>query len=77
MAAALTGWLTAPYGVRWESTVTAEEQAKAFVPDEFDVPRQLVTPRFHLGPLGPFAAVAYAPRVAGPDSLGGRRPETA
>lgn len=53
MAAALTGWLTAPYGVRWESTVTAEEQAKAFVPDEFEVPRELATPQFRLEPLGP------------------------
>src|SRR5689334_22886714 len=53
MAAALTGWLTAPYGVRWESTVNPDEQAKAFVPDEFDVPRELTTPQFRLEPLGP------------------------
>jgi len=33
--------------------MAADEQAKAFVPDEFDVPRQLVTPRFRLEPLGP------------------------
>ncbi len=31
----------------------ANDQPQAFVPDEFDVPRELVTPRFRLEPLGP------------------------
>ena len=31
----------------------ASEQPRAFVPHEFDVPRELVTPRFRLEPLGP------------------------
>ena len=29
------------------------EQPQAFVPDEFDVPPELITPRFRLEPLGP------------------------
>jgi hypothetical protein len=33
--------------------MTGGEQAKAFVPDAFDVPRELVTPQFRLEPLGP------------------------
>jgi hypothetical protein len=33
--------------------VAANEQAQAFVPDAFEVPRELITPRFHLEPLGP------------------------
>ena len=33
--------------------MSANEQPQAFVPDEFDVPRELVTPRFRLEPLGP------------------------
>lgn len=31
----------------------ASEHPQAFVPDDFDVPRELVTPRFRLEPLGP------------------------
>jgi len=33
--------------------VGANEQAEAFVPDDFNVPRELVTARFRLEPLGP------------------------
>jgi hypothetical protein len=33
--------------------VAANEQAQAFVPDAFEVPRELITPRFRLEPLGP------------------------
>jgi hypothetical protein len=36
-----------------EPTMGANEQPQAFVPDEFIVPRELVTPRFRLEPLGP------------------------
>jgi hypothetical protein len=45
--------LTAVYGVRWESTVAGDEQAKSFVPESFDVPRELITSQFRLEPLGP------------------------
>ena len=31
----------------------ANEQPQPFVPDDFEVPRELVTPRFRLEPLGP------------------------
>ena len=31
----------------------ANEQSQAFVPDDFEVPRELVTPDFRLEPLGP------------------------
>jgi hypothetical protein len=33
--------------------VGANEQAHAFVPDGFEVPRELIAPRFRLEPLGP------------------------
>jgi len=33
--------------------MATDEQAEAFVPDAFDVPRELITPQFRLEPLGP------------------------
>jgi hypothetical protein len=33
--------------------MSAKNQPQAFVPDEFDVPRELVNPKFRLEPLGP------------------------
>jgi hypothetical protein len=33
--------------------MSADEPSQSFVPDEFDVPRELVTPDFRLEPLGP------------------------